>query len=81
MKNFMHEFNLVKENFPVLKFKFPSEARLKEIYRINYITKDEKSKSEYFDSISAAKILIKLDQRYLPEDLKKKLRERLKGSK
>lgn len=73
-KMFMAEYQAIQRDYPYLKFKFPTENEMKEIRQINYITKSEKSKEEYFKRIEYAKKLMESKDAYLPEDIKKKLK-------
>jgi len=74
---FLEEYNKIEKDFPRLKFSYPSDKQMEKIRQINYITKDERSKREYFDDIDAINKLLKSDNKYLPEDLLKRLKEEI----
>jgi len=80
MKSFMEEYGRIVKDYPILKFRFPNEKELEEIKQINYITKDEKAKKEFFESVEAVKKLLKSKGRYIPEDVKKELMNYLKDN-
>lgn len=78
MRLFRKEYESIMEDYPRFKFNFPSLKELEEIRQINYITKDEKAKKEYFDAIYNIKKLVNAKNIYLPDEIKKQLQQYLK---
>ena len=77
MEEFNEEYAKIMKDYPKLKFTFPSKKELEEIRQINYITKDEKTKQEWLENITALRKLVHSKNTYLPEDLKKEVKKLL----
>ncbi len=76
-KDFLEEYSKISRDFPHLKFIYPSKVQMENIHRINYITKDEKSKREYFEDIEAINRLLETGNTYFPQELLNKLKDKL----
>jgi len=75
--SFLEEYERVSEDFPKLKLKYPSKKEMDRIRKIDYITKDEQAKKEYFEELQAIKKLLNSKTAYLPENLVEKLKKEL----
>lgn len=78
MDDFIKEYEKIIKYLPKIKFTYPSQARIDDIRKINYITQDEERKKEFNTQI---KLIEELDEteleylKYLPNDLKDKLKK------
>ena len=77
MELFNVEYEKIKADFKLLKFKYPTDDEMREIVTINYIAMDQNIQAEYYNQIEMIKKLTGGDPNLLkviPQDLKEKLK-------
>jgi len=81
MDLFMEEYRKIMIDYPKFKFKFPTKLELEEMKKINYRTRDEKSKKDYNKIKDSMKEIIReiKENEYLPESLVNELKKSLES--